>query len=139
MRRQRVYRLQRQGDLWVARAALRGTDGGVVVLKLLLDTGASFTIIPVEVAERPGCDLSHPLRRVRVASASAVIIAPMIPVPRFDCLGARFKNMPVIAFTLPAETFVDGLLGMDFLGRRPLLFHLSHGMISRGHAAGPAH
>ena len=139
MRRQHVYPLQRQGDLWVTRAALHGTDGRVVVLKLLLDTGATFTIIPVEVAERLGCDLSHPLRRVRVASASGVIIAPMIPVARFDCLGTRFKNMPVIAFTLPAETFVDGLLGMDFLGRRPLLFHLSHGTVSRAHAAAPPH
>lgn len=127
MKRRRVYRLQRQGALWVTRAALSGVDGRVIMLRLLVDTGASFTIIPLEVAERLGCDLQHPLRKIRMVAANGVFIAPLILTTVFDCLSCRRTDLPVVAFTLPAETYVDGLLSMDFLGRQPLVLDPERG------------
>ena len=113
----RSYHLDRQGNLLLLRAALGGADGSVVVLRLLLDTGASFTVLPVEALEAIGCETHHPLRRVRMVAASGVIVAPMVAVPWFDCLGQRLEGFLAAAHTLPAGTFVDGLLGMDFLSR----------------------
>jgi aspartyl protease family protein len=40
-----------------------------------------------------------------------------VAVTWFSCLGQRVENFSIVAHTLPATTFVDGLLGMDFLTR----------------------
>lgn len=72
-------------------------------------------MIPVEAAERIGCDVHAPASTIRIVTASGIIISPVVKLSRFNCLGAEFKNFPVVAHTLPSGTFVDGLLGMDFL------------------------
>lgn len=117
MTSRRTYRLAQRGNLLTLRAAVGGMKGGVIVLRLLLDTGASYTVLPVEVVEASGCDTQHPLRRVRMIAATGVIVAPVVAVPWLHCLGRRVENFPVAAHTLPGSTFVDGLLGMDFLAR----------------------
>ena len=111
------HHLDRRGNLLLLRAAVGGADGSVVVLRLLLDTGASFTVLPVEALETIGCETHRPLRRVRMVVASGVIVAPVVAVPWFHCLGQRLEGFLVAAHTLPPGTFVDGLLGMDFLSR----------------------
>lgn len=111
----KLYRLHRQGNLLILHAAVGGTDGSVLILRLLLDTGASYTMLPVEAVEALGCDTHHPLHRIRIIAANGVIIAPVVAVPWFHCLGQRMEKWPVVAHTLPPGTFVDGLLGMDFL------------------------
>ena len=117
MRAGRSYQLDKRGNLLLLRAAIGGTDGSVVVLRLLLDIGASFTVFPVEALESIGCETHRPLRRVRMVAANGVIVAPVVTVSWFHCLGWRIEDFPVAAHTLPPATFVDGLLGMDFLSR----------------------
>jgi len=109
------YRVHRQGNLLILRAAVGGAGGSVVILRLLLDTGASYTMLPVEAVEALGCDTHHPLRRAHIIAANGVIVAPVVAVPWFHCLGQRIEEWPVVAHTLPPGAFVDGLLGMDFL------------------------
>ena len=53
--------------------------------------------------------------RVRLITGSGYLIAPRIEVQKFSCLGHTIENFKVVAHTLPPESFVDGLLGMDFL------------------------
>ncbi len=115
MKEEKPYRLLRQGKLLLLRAAVGGKEGGVVVVRLLVDTGASQTVLPVEVVEVLGCDTSHPLRMTRMTSANGIIVAPVVAVAWLHCLGQRIESFPAVAHTLPAGTFVDGLLGMDFL------------------------
>jgi len=117
MRRGQPYRLTRYGQLLVLRATAGGGNKGVVVVRLVVDTGASYTTLPVEVVEALGCDTHHPLRTVRIVAANGVIVAPVVALPWFHCLGQRLVSFSVVAHTLPAGTFVDGLLGMDFLRR----------------------
>lgn len=117
MSQSRPYRLARQRNLLLVQAAVGGTDGTVLVLRLLLDTGASYTMLPVEAVEVLGRDTLHPLRRIRMVAANGVIVAPLVEMSWFHCLGQRLDNFPVVAHTLPSGTFVDGLLGMDFLSR----------------------
>lgn len=129
MKDDKSYRLLRQGRLLVLRAAMGGKDGGVVVVRLLVDTGASHTVLPVEVVEALGCDTSHPLRTTRMTSANGVIIAPVVAVAWLHCLGQRIRDFPVVAHTLPTGTFVDGLLGMDFLDRCQAVIFISEAEI----------
>jgi predicted aspartyl protease len=109
------YRLERRDRLLLSRAAVGGINGQAVVLRLLLDTGSIYTMLPVEVLESVGYDTSRPLSRVRMIAASGIVVAPIVSVSWFHCLGQRVENFPIAVHTLPSGTFVDGLLGMDFL------------------------
>ena len=113
----RHYRLSSfpQRKLLLVRAAVGPERGIPIRLNLLLDTGARYTLLPVEIVRAVGCDIRSPLRRIPVMTAQGVIQAPIVEVPWFHCLGQRIEKWPVIAHTLPPESFVDGLLGMDFL------------------------
>lgn len=117
MTAQRVYRARRRGNLLTIRAALGDAEDSVIVVRLLVDTGASYTMLPVEMVEALGCDTHHPAARRRIVSATGIIVAPVVHVPWFHCLGERVEDFPVVAHTLPAGVWVDGLLGIDFLSR----------------------
>jgi len=111
------YRLDRIGQLLLTRAAVHGPDGTKVV-KLLVDTGSSYTILPVEVLQSTGCDPA--LRRegeVRLITGNGVVIAPRVSVEWFHALGQRIEGLQVAAHTIPFSEFFDGLLGMDVLMR----------------------
>ncbi|PYJ71441.1 MAG: peptidase A2A [Verrucomicrobia bacterium] len=129
MKKGTVRRLERVGNLLAMRAAVTGPNGDVLVLKLLVDTGASYTIVPVEAVERIGCDTVHPISTVRIVSANGVIVSPMVKVVRFSRLGRQFRNVSVVAHTLPSGTFVDGLLGIDLLNRLGTVLDLERGTI----------
>ena len=115
MSAKRVYRLQRQGDLlWLRAAVGSGTDNSLV-MRLLVDTGSSYTVLPAQVLERLGCNCREPLRTTAIVTAGGVIPVPMVAVPWFNCLGVRQEDFPVVALDLPMAAFSNGLLGMDFL------------------------
>ena len=83
--------------------------------KLLVDTGASFTMLPVQLLEYSGYDIKHPIREENIVTGKGTIKAPVVIVSWFNCLGRTIKNFEVIAYNIPANLRVDGLLGMDFL------------------------
>lgn len=118
MSKPRVYRVNRWGDLLWLRIAVGNQDGSSIVkVRLLIDTGASFTTLPTRVLQLVGCELEQPLRTQNITVASGIISAPVVAVPWFNCLGQRIENFPVVAYTIPTNAFVDGLLGIDFLRR----------------------
>jgi hypothetical protein len=41
----------------------------------------------------------------------------LVCLSKFYCLGKSIKYFDVLAHTLPFGTYVDGLLGMDFMNR----------------------
>jgi predicted aspartyl protease len=112
----RRYTLTRTGNLLVARAAVTG-PAGTKVINLLVDTGSTFTILPVEVLESIGLSPAESEEHERIATGSGYIIAPKIRVRSFNTLGKKFSRFSVIAHTLPFGGPVDGLLGMDILFR----------------------
>lgn len=116
MSKQSIYRVNRWGDLLWIRAAVGNRSGSSIVkVRLLVDTGASFTTLPSRVLQLVGCDLERPLRTQNITAAGGIISAPVVAVPWFNCLGQRIENFAVVAYTIPANAFVDGLLGVDFL------------------------
>jgi len=86
------------------------------VVRLLVDTGSAYTILPVEVLESIGCSPAVSIEHVRIITGSGYLIAPKVRLSWFHCLGQKVDRMTVVAHTLPIGSLVDGLLGMDFLG-----------------------
>jgi len=82
---------------------------------MVLDTGATTTIIPPKVAAAIGCDPAKSTQRVSIITASGLEYLPVVRVPLVICLGQRVQSLSVACHDLPPESTVDGLLGLDFL------------------------
>ena len=110
------YRVDRIGNLLLTRAAVHG-PGGTKVVRLLVDTGSSFTILPVEVLEAIGCDPAASREHARLITGNGIVIAPRVSVRWFNVFGQEIEGISVVAHTIPFSEFFDGLLGMDVLTR----------------------
>jgi aspartyl protease family protein len=122
------YTLIRTGNLLLARAAVTG-PGGTKVINLLVDTGSTYTILPVEVLESTGLSPAESERHQRIATGSGYVIAPVVRVRRLSTLGRHFHRFPVIAHTLPFGGPIDGLLGMDVLSQLKAKIAVAYGSI----------
>lgn len=84
-------------------------------LKLVLDTGATTSLLNLATLLYLGLDPDQSHRRVRMTTGSTVVDVPLVTLTRLSVLGQHRFGFPVIAHTLPATSAVDGLLGLDFL------------------------
>ena len=115
MTSKRLYHCSRYGNLLILKAAASSTTNTVRQFRLLVDTGSTYTVLRVNILEALDYDIKNPLRRIRTSAGGGIVEVPIVAVPWFNCLGERLKNFSIVTYTLPATTFVDGLLGMDFL------------------------
>lgn len=97
--------------------------------RLLLDTGSAYTLISQEILESIGCSPAVPKRTQRIITGSGYEIVPVVLAKKFHCMGKFLENYEILAHTLPFGTYVDGLLGMDFLGRFEVEIKLYSGEI----------
>ena len=104
----------RRGDITIVRPLLIGT-AGQVRLDMVLDTGASLTMIPPDIAKKLGCDLIRPTRMVDVITATTVEKAPTVILEAIELLGKRVARVEVVCKDLPAKSRAEGLLGVNFL------------------------
>ena len=79
-----------------------------------LDTGASRTFISVRLAESLGLEHKHASKRARITTVSGIENPAILAVQSVEALGLRRENLEVLCHPLPAESMIDGLLGMDF-------------------------
>jgi predicted aspartyl protease len=86
-----------------------------VELKLILDTGATTSLIDFTTLLLLGFDPNSSPRRIQMTTGSAVEAVPVVVLTRLSALGQHRFGFPVIAHTLPEGSGVDGLLGLDFL------------------------
>ena len=115
----KLYKVQRFGSLLVVKSYLKGPDT-VAYPMLLIDTGSTYTIIAQEILESIGCSPGLAKERKRIATASGYEMLPVVWIQQFSCLGQCIEDGYVLAHTLPFGTYVDGLLGMDFMQRFPM-------------------
>ena len=66
---------------------------------------------------------------IRVVTGSGYIFAPKVKVSRFYTLGKEISNFYVLAHTLPPGSFVDGLLGMDFLNEVEVVIDIKNAVV----------
>jgi len=110
---------------------LESADGmSNVLVPVVLDTGASLTIIASDVLTRLGYDPANPmLERQRIITGSGVEYARRITVRSATAIGQKIADLEVLCHDLPAESGVDGLLGVNFLRHFKLTVRFRKGII----------
>lgn len=84
-----------------------------VPLTLVVDTGASRTVIAPAALQRAGVDLAT-ARVIRIVGVTGSTEAREVVVPRLDVAGAQIGPLTVIAHDVPGLP-AHGLLGRDVL------------------------
>jgi len=123
---ERIYQLSRYGNLLVVNAAVGGKDDLVRKVKLLLDTGSSYTVLRSNILENIGCDLEKPSQTIRTLTPGGMVSAPIIayiidsspykqnrytPVTHFPILPpSRLKLDPVDAVIVMAPRFSEEIV-----------------------------
>ena len=124
-----IYQVQRQQNVLWLRAAVGTRNNTPILVRLLIDTGASYTVLPRKILQRVGCNLNEPIGNKKIVTANGAVAVPIVAVPNFNCLGVKRVNYPVVALDLPANSFTDGLLGMDFLYEVKAVIDVARGEI----------
>jgi len=86
------------------------------LVRMMLDTGAKYTVITPNLAERLALELED-ARRIPVATASRVDLVPLTPLAQVDVYGLMLEHIEAVVIDLPSALGIEGLLGMSFLGR----------------------
>jgi predicted aspartyl protease len=85
-------------------------------ISLLVDTGASLTIIPKLILEDLGYDLNNPIRYQSIITGQGKTKPlPVIQLSWFNSMGQFIEDFEVITYQLPRQLQVSGVLGMDYL------------------------
>ncbi|MDE0425493.1 MAG: retropepsin-like aspartic protease [Candidatus Poribacteria bacterium] len=92
-----------------------------------LDTGASTTMIPTEVAMDLGYDLSNP--NEQMMTANGIVLANRITVRKLTAIGETVENIDVVCHDLPDGSIIEGLLGLNFLRHFDVNISFSTGTI----------
>lgn len=123
------FRFDPEQGLVIVRAELGGPTG-TAILRLALDTGATATVMSVEMLVSVGYDPAIVPDRSQITTGSGIEFAARIPVITLKALGEERKAFAVLAHTLPPSAGVDGLLGVDFLRHRTLTINFHQGLIT---------
>lgn len=82
---------------------------------MALDTGATYMIIPWDVAELLGYTPEITKEKITMVTASGVELAPVITLKSVSALGKKSNSVKAIVHDLPPKSYVDGLLELSFL------------------------
>ena len=101
-------------------------------LSLILDTGATATLLSTSALARAGVDPTDPLtaRPIQVMTASGPVPAARVLLTRLSSLGRHRFGFSVVAHDLPASAQADGVLGLDFFRGTVLTLDFVAGQIS---------
>ncbi len=110
------YSLIVHGNLFFTKVALKH-HGRIRVVKLLIDCGASHTILSWGALSSLEIDPAGAPRRRPIVTANGLVQAPEVTVEELHALGQRVNQLLVLAHTIPFGSQVAGVLGMNFLRR----------------------
>ena len=107
-------RLSSPPSLLLVYAELKGPRGRTM-LRLALDTGASYTMLPPEKLVTVGYTPHTATRTLEILTASGSEWTPLITITSLRFLGCEVKPLEVVSHTLPPTSPVEGLLGLNAL------------------------
>ena len=98
----------------VVEPELEGEDVSEII-KMALDTGATYTMLPWKIARVLGLKPEVSERRIDIITASGVESVPLVNLKSIRLLDKKVSNIDVVIHDLPPKSYVDGLLGLSFL------------------------
>lgn len=106
--------VQRHGHLLIVSTRINGTRQA----RLILDTGASHTILSREVANDLGLLIGTESAPVVLKTAGGMVQAELVRVESISVAEAEVQHSLVAVYDMPdAPPGVDGLLGLTFLNK----------------------
>lgn len=111
-------------------ATLSGKDGTRRRVKMVLDTGATYTMIPWYIAEELGYNPAASKEFLTMTTASGTVEAPMIKLDSLSILDHPIENQKVIIHNLPESSHIDGLLGLSYLKHFKLTIDFKKGLLA---------
>jgi len=115
--------------LIVIKAQLWGPTSDIL-LKLALDTGATGTLISQTRLMEVGYDPATNPERFQITTGSGIEFVPRVMLKKVVALGEERASFPVLCHNLPANTRIDGLLGLDFFRGLNLNIDFRNGLIT---------
>jgi clan AA aspartic protease (TIGR02281 family) len=112
--------LLRRGELWLAEVILNER----VKRHLIVDTGASFTLINQEIRKDLGLTLNERTPYIPMATVSGVILTPLMTLRSMRVGNADVENVEAVVFNMPSGQ--DGLLGNSFLNKFKVVLDSAH-------------
>lgn len=103
--------LESEGQVAVVSALLNGRTAA----SLIVDTGATYTVISYELAGELQIDVSEDTPVTQLQTANGVITAPVVELESVDVGGMKLDRVKAAVHDLPTATPVGGLLGLNFL------------------------
>ena len=118
------YPLLREAGLLLVYARVTGSKGSRLV-RLAEDTGATTTMIPPKAALAIGVNPAYSNRFRETLTASGKELIPLVTLPQVHLFESVFRQVTVACHELPAESPIDGLLGLDLLTRLKAMLDLA--------------
>lgn len=97
--------------------------------RMILDTGATYTMICPEILMETGYDLTKPNRKMAITTASSIEYTPFYLVQKISALGKEITGIEVASHSFPPRIPADGLLGLNFLRNFKLTIHVNEGYL----------
>lgn len=110
------YPLLREAGLLLVYVRLSGPKGSRLI-RLALDTGATTTMIPPKAALAIGVNPAQSTAFRETLTASGKELIPLVTIPELRIFKSVFRRVTIACHELPAESPIDGLLGLDLLTR----------------------
>ena len=83
--------------------------------KLVVDTGASYTMISQATAKELEIDLEKKLPTIPFQTANGIIQAPLVTLSSIDVGGLQVKDLTAAVHDAFPDPGISGLLGLNFL------------------------
>ncbi len=122
------YKFDPDAHIIVVEPELEG-ENVTEIIKMALDTGATYTMIPWKIARVLGLKPEISERRVDITTASGVESVPLINLKSITLFDKKVDNMDVVIHDLPSRSYVDGLLGLSFLKNFKICLDFREGIL----------
>jgi len=123
------FKFNIKAPIIILTVSLEGQKGFKQKIKMALDTGVTYTMIPWKTAEILGLEPELSKEKVEIITASGMEKAPLVTLKSLVVLGKKIENVEVIVHDLPPKSYVDGLLGLKSLVELRLKIDFNDGLL----------
>ena len=118
-----------ESSIIVITPTLVGINGKRKKIDMALDTGATYTMIPWDIAEVLGYTPESSKERIELITASGVEKSPIITLKSISILKKNVNGVRTIVHDLPQKSYVDGLLGLSYLRNFDIRLNFKNGVL----------